>query len=295
MAVKGVTEDSASLTMEASATPLEKSELERLVANMPVGLLVEDEGGRILWVNKTFVSFVGKTSEQLHGTRVNDLPVIRVPGVGANPDFCQIEGPRTEGPEWLLCSWQRISHTNGKGLIARFYLDATDHRRVQRLRGHQLLPQHGASGVTDQVTGALDRAAIMQVLETEVSRSRRYHNPLAVIRLRLEIPVTDVQNDAIARFMSVTARALREQTRWVDRIGRWSEKEFLLVLPESNASAAGSLAEKLQRHVAERQACDPEDDSSQSMVRCGIAEWQRGDDVLKLLERVRAGLEVAGD
>ncbi len=276
--------------MEASAPPLEKSQLDRLVGNMPVGLLVEDEQGRIAWVNTTFSRFLSKTPKQLHGTKVSDLPLTRVPGVGGNPDFCQITSPRKEGPEWLLCSWQRISQVNGRAFVARFYLDATEHRRVQRFRGLQLSLQH-SGGVIDQATGTFDRAGITQTLETEVSRSRRYHNPLAVVRLRLEIRAPEFEHHDIDRFMSAAARVLREQTRWVDRIGRWSEREFLLVLPESNAAAAGSLAEKIERYITKRQATDATEDLSALTVRFGLAEWERGDDVLKLLERAGAGLK----
>ncbi len=290
MAAKFVTVSPANLTMEAYAPPLEIGELERLVNDMPVGLLVEDESGRILWVNRTFRNFFSKTFEHLHGTKSADLPLIRVPGVGGNPDFCQIECPRKGGPEWLLCSWQRISYENGRAVIARFYLDATEHRRVQRFRGLQLSLQQ-SGGVIDQVTGTLDRVGITQTLESEVSRSRRYHNPLAVIRLRLEVCGTDPQHHDVDRFMSATARVLREQTRWVDRIGRWSEREFLLVLPESNASAAGSLAEKITCYVANPSVSHAADDLSSMTVRCGIAEWQRGDNAVNLLERAHAGLE----
>jgi diguanylate cyclase (GGDEF)-like protein len=290
MAVKGVTAGAASLTMKASISPLEKTQLDRLIGNMPVGLVVEDEEGGILWVNETFITFVSKTVEQLHGTRVADLPLIRVPGAGGNPDFFQIECARKGGPEWLFCTSRRISQANGRGLIARFYLDATEHRRVQRFRGRQLSLQY-SSAVIDRATGTPDRGRITEMLESEISRSRRYHNPLALIRLRLELCGAKLQDDGVDRLMSATARVLREQTRWVDRIGRWSEREFLLVLPESNALAAGSVAEKIQRHVAERRVSDVADDLASVTVRFGIAEWQRGDGVLDLLERAGAGLK----
>lgn len=275
--------------MEASAWPLEKGELDRLVNTMPLGLLVEDGNGRILWVNETLSHFVGRTTDQLLGTRVAELPLTRVPGAGGTPDYCQIHGPRASGPEWLLCTWQRLSNGNGKGLIARYYLDATEHRRVQRFRGLQLSLQHTA-GVVDQVTGTIDRNGIMQTLESEVSRSRRYQNPLAIIQLQLDICASDVCEHNVDPFMAAVARVLKEQTRWVDRIGRWSEREFLLVLPESNASAAASLAEKIGRSIAERKVSATGDDLSSVRVRFGISAWQRGDDVSSLLERAHAGV-----
>lgn len=279
--------------MEASVSPLEKSQLDRLVGNMPVGLLVEDEQGRIIWANNTFICFVSQTIEQLHGTKVSDLPLTRVPGAGGNPDYCRLMSPGEGGPEWLLCTWQQISQVNGRALIARFYLDATEHRRVRRFRGLQLSVQH-SGGVIDQVTGTFDRAGITQMLEAEVSRSRRYHNPLAVVWLRLEIRTTAFEHHDIDRVMSAAARVLREQTRWVDRIGRWSEQEFLLVLPESDASAAGRLAEKIERYIAHRQTADEAEDLSSLTVCFGFAEWQRGDDVSNLIDRAEAALKAEG-
>lgn len=278
--------------MESCAALLEIGELGRLVDDMPIGLVVEDETGHIVWANRTFVEFFSETCPPFKGRRVHELPLTRVPGVGANPDYCQIKYPRKGGPEWLLCSGQRLSPANGRQLVARFYLDASEHRRVQRLSGLLWPWQQGEGGV-DQVTGALDRSAITQTLQSEVSRSRRYHNPLAVVRLRVAVSGTDPQGHDVEHIMAVTARLLREQMRWVDRIGRWSEREFLLVLPESNALAASSLVGKIQRCMVSQGGAGPDSDRLSVTVQHGLAEWQRGDDLLRLLERAEAGLETA--
>lgn len=279
--------------MEVYSPPLEIHELDRLINSMPIGLLVEDDKGRVVWANQTFVDFCGQRPESLAGTRVSELPLTRVPGIGGNADLFQIERPRKGSPEWLLCTWQRLSRENGRGLIARYYLDATEHRRVQRLRGFQLALQE-SSGLIDEVTSTLNRAGITQTLESEVSRSRRYHNPLAVVRLRLDIGGGALESPDIDTLMSTVARVLREKTRWVDRIGRWSEKEFLLVLPETNAAAATSLAEKIERSIVEQQASGPAHELSAITPRFGMAEWQRGDNALNLLDRAQAPLKTNG-
>lgn len=278
--------------MEHLVPPLEAREVVRLLENMPMGLLLEDKASRVVWTNKALADFLGETSKDLLGRRVDDLPLTRLPGVGGKADFLQIDHPPARGPQWLTCTRQVLSQHSDKTLFVRFYLDATEHRRTQLLRNPHLQLQQGA-GFLEPVTGTLARLGITQTLQSEVSRSRRYHNPLAIICM-LVAACSDARKQPTDpdRVMAAAARLLKEQTRWVDIIGRWSEWEFLLVLPESSARAARRLVEKIERHLMDSGALSLPKGLPCFTARFGLAQWQQDDDASSLLERARADLKV---
>ncbi|RPH45389.1 MAG: GGDEF domain-containing protein [Burkholderiales bacterium] len=106
----------------------------------------------------------------------------------------------------------------------------------------------------DALTGALNRRAIMDALDTALASVDTTGGPLAValvdldhfkgINDRFGHPVGD---DVLRRFVTVAARSLRVS----DRIGRWGGEEFLVVLPASGGSdAARAVADRLREAVA---------------------------------------------
>ena len=123
-------------------------------------------------------------------------------------------------------------------------------------------------------------------LEAQVSRSRRYQNPLSVLMVRLECPQPagqDIGEQGLVRF----SRLLRDQTRWPDIIGRWDQREFLLVLPETPVSATDALKDKVKQQV-ESAVEHPDDPACTALF--GAAEWRKGDDAESLIERAEADL-----
>jgi len=91
--------------------------------------------------------------------------------------------------------------------------------------------------------------------------------------------------------MVAFSRMLRDQTRWPDIIGRWDERDFLLILPETPAEATTAFKGKILRQL---DAFPPI--SGDRGVACsaefGIAAWRRGDDAQELVERAMDTLTV---
>jgi GGDEF domain-containing protein len=128
-------------------------------------------------------------------------------------------------------------------------------------------------------------------LEQQVSRSRRYGNPLSVIVIEITgagadeagaAPTTDPVRLAVGQF-------LRDQLRWVDFIGRGPDDRFTLVLPETPEPHATRLADKLRQRLADLAL--PESDTRIKVeARLAVAGWTKGDDAGRLLRRVGEGL-----
>ena len=79
-------------------------------------------------------------------------------------------------------------------------------------------------------------------------------------------------------------RLMRDQTRWPDIIGRWDERDFVLVLPETSAESAQRLSEKLRHHIAELPPVNGAEDRTWA-VDFGISEWEKGDCAQTLVDR----------
>jgi PleD family two-component response regulator len=152
-------------------------------------------------------------------------------------------------------------------------------------RGHALVWLLNAlsSGVpaTLAASGILSRSATAQRLEAEISRSRRYSNPLSCIVV--------AAGGASEEMMAVLARALKGQLRWVDQLGQWRDDTLLVVLPETDQTAARGLTDKVRRSIA---ALPP---VNELPISIGCATWRRGEGAEQLVERARTDARFSGD
>lgn len=105
----------------------------------------------------------------------------------------------------------------------------------------------------DGLTGLMNRRALMDALQREVERSRRLGSPLSVVMIDLDHfkLVNDrfghAMGDAVLRGVAGTLRA---GIRAVDIAGRYGGEELCLVLPDTGAEGAVTLAETLRAAIA---------------------------------------------
>jgi diguanylate cyclase (GGDEF)-like protein len=104
----------------------------------------------------------------------------------------------------------------------------------------------------DPLTGVANRQAILGLVDDELARAARYRRPLSVILLdldhfkRLNDSHGHAAGDIVLRHVGTI---LKDNVRATDVAGRYGGEEFLIVLPETDADAAASVAEKLRRIV----------------------------------------------
>jgi diguanylate cyclase (GGDEF)-like protein len=104
----------------------------------------------------------------------------------------------------------------------------------------------------DQLTGVLNRQAVLAELEKEIDRAARFGHQLSVVMVDLDHfkRLNDSHGHAAGDLMlHAIADILRTNLRTIDVVGRYGGEEFLIVLPETDVDAAASLAEKLRRLV----------------------------------------------
>ncbi len=129
-------------------------------------------------------------------------------------------------------------------------------------------------------TGLLTRAIGLQRLALEISRSRRYENPLSCLVGR----ANGVTETATLQGLTTLTSLLQEQLRWVDVLVQWAADRVLILLPESGAEATYRLQRKLAQAI---NACWPME-VTDVRVYWGSATWRRGDDAVRLVGRAEA-------
>ncbi len=106
----------------------------------------------------------------------------------------------------------------------------------------------------DQLTGVYNRSKILELLELECEKSKRYGIPVCVLMIDLdnfkEINDTmgHVHGDEVLRQV---ARTIRDNIRRIDYCGRYGGDEFIVIAPNTNAEGALKLAERIRKRVEE--------------------------------------------
>jgi two-component system, cell cycle response regulator len=106
----------------------------------------------------------------------------------------------------------------------------------------------------DPLTGLANRRFILTQLGGMVSAARRHHRALTVAVVDVDHfkAVNDLRGHAEGdRVLAAVARAMRDHLRAEDQLGRLGGEEFLALLPDADANAAGAAAEKLRASVEE--------------------------------------------
>ena len=239
--------------------------LEALAA-LPVGVLLVDDEERIRHANPSAHALLGLTPGELEG-----MALVALTGgqpVAADARRITLTGlvegaaPRLE----CLIRWLPADCAPLRRLLSLLDPAEVDPRRGVR---PPPLPEMDASRL-DVGTGLLNRRNVLQELNAQVSRSRRYGNVLSVLHVRLPTLAPEVRRSL--------AQALKGTLRWVDIIGRWDDDALLVILPETSHEAAAVLAQKL------REVMVP---SFQSVDACtvGVAQWARGEESTDLVAR----------
>lgn len=106
---------------------------------------------------------------------------------------------------------------------------------------------------TDALTGAANRRAFMQYLDTLVDRARRQDAPLAAVMVDLDHfkRTNDTYGHAVGdKVLVQTVRQVQSCLRDCDMLGRLGGEEFAVVLPGATAASAVAAAERIREAIA---------------------------------------------
>ena len=113
---------------------------------------------------------------------------------------------------------------------------------------------------TDALTGCQNRRALLEALEREVDRARRYN--LVLTLLMIDIDHFKSVNDTHGHVMGDTVlrqlgEMLRRDARSVDTVARYGGEEFMILLPETAGHGAMIFADRMRARIASFGFGDP--------------------------------------
>ncbi len=107
---------------------------------------------------------------------------------------------------------------------------------------------------TDELTGIYNRRAFDEQLTTNLARTKRYQEPLSLLIIDIDLfkQVNDHYGHSVGDLvLKELVIEMKNHIRESDILARWGGEEFVLLLPQTKASAAMQLAERLRKGVAE--------------------------------------------
>jgi len=246
----------------------------RWLDNAPLGLLAFGADGRIGAANTTLLDLFGTTAEALIGRHRDELPPPEkhlLDGASATVPLPS-NGQRPQ--RWLRSRIERAGETT--------ILLVEDLTRVEDLTAERdrlaAEFEHGVNA--DRATGLLNRAGLLMRLEPQLARCRRYGARLAVVKIAVSLPDRPSPAPAVARI-------IHDQLRWADMAAHLEPGSFLIALPETGATGAAEMLQRLAGRLALELGAVP-------VVAHGVTEWHPGDDTAALLRRAETAMTQGG-
>jgi diguanylate cyclase (GGDEF)-like protein len=105
---------------------------------------------------------------------------------------------------------------------------------------------------SDPLTGVYNRRFLLESLEAEFERAKRYSLKFSVILM--DIDNFKEVNDKFGhiygdKILQQVAQILREELRRHDILGRYGGDEFLIILPETDNTGAGMVGERCRKAI----------------------------------------------
>lgn len=146
---------------------------------------------------------------------------------------------------------------------------------------------------TDPLTGARNRRALDEALDTMFSMKKRYDQPFAVAMFDIDFfkKINDKHGHLCGdRVLRGVVGLLLDVARTTDIIARYGGEEFVLLMPQTDLPGAETMSDRLRKHVEESVFAD-----IQLTVSVGVAEAQAHEDAHALLARADRALYRAKD
>lgn len=201
----------------------------------------------------------------------------------------QVEPSRSQQQNLNL--FDEISHLNNELMNVQREL-AKKNAELERLYAEvQRL------SVIDPLTDVYNRRGFFDLADREVTRAKRYGNPVSVILFDLDHfkKVNDTYGHPVGDIvLAETAARCRKHLRNVDILGRYGGEEFSVLLPETNLDQARIVADRLR--VIASQPIDTGETSLLITISLGLTALDdEKADLQILLQRADGALYQAKD
>lgn len=214
------------------------------------GIAILDGDGRIVEVSDRFVEQIGAASrKEMMGQRIWEWDLStnegtyrrRIANLAQHPTTYETTHRRPDGETRHAEFSAAAFKSSGQTMVWMSMRDISERKRLEAALLHR--------ASTDELTGIANRGTFLTALAAEFARSQRHQRSLSVMMIDIDHfkSVNDrhghAAGDAVLRS---AASAWRNALRQEDMIGRMGGEEFAVVLPETGASGAAQLAERMR-------------------------------------------------
>lgn len=130
--------------------------------------------------------------------------------------------------------------------------------------------------VTDDLTGLYNSRHLLEVLDVEIDRARRYRTSLSLVFLDLDFfkGVNDTHGHLVgSRLLAEMGRLVRDNVRKADVAFRYGGDEFVVVLPNTGKEGAYTVASNLRERLREHSFEAVQGDRVRLTASFGVASY----------------------
>lgn len=147
------------------------------------------------------------------------------------------------------------------------------HQNYKLLREKNLLEK---LSITDPLTQLTNHRYFQGHLRVEMERAQRHGRPLSLIMLDLDHFKSF--NDRFGhpegdRLLAAAAKRLLAQIRSIDRASRYGGEEFAIVMPDTGASDASRVAERIRAAFSDKPFAGPDGAPVRQTLSLGVATF----------------------
>jgi len=259
---------------------LADANIRSLFMEFPIPLVSCPAGGK---------AFPNRLFNQLFGAPGLDYLSAEKPQVTAALDWQDVRMPDSSGFS-VNVRIRSLDTPNGTMVIIEKSEGPQTSQEVAGLHGR--IAELERLSAIDVLTGAWNRAHLDRVVDAEIARSLRLHQPLSLILLDIDHfkSVNDAHGHAVGdAVLKQLVRVVRSCVRSSDLVFRWGGEEFVVLCPATGFRRAARLAEKLRETVASRKFPNVE----KVTLSLGVAEHLALETSLGWFKRVDGQLYLA--
>ena len=263
---------------------LNNEDLAQILTSCPMGLAISDNKKNITWVNDSFQDYLGISVDEIAGSGISELPEI-LQALFTSSSAVHIPANSIRDDQWFMCSQKPF---NEDGSTVHFITDIGPLHLLMKER-ESLKDELREALAIDEVTGMPNKVALLQSLEPQISRSRRYNNLLSIVIMQVN-NLDQLDETQAANLLLPISQMLNDQVRWADIVGKLSDTDFLLVLPETNEDACKTLSDNLAERLGTLEVPKDLPENFKIDASFGYCEWAKGDDLVLLMQKAREKL-----
>jgi len=161
-------------------------------------------------------------------------------------------------------------------IIALIVLLAREYKKIEKLnhlikKMEELVDHLRNLSITDELTDVFNRRGIINQVEQEMGRSKRYGRKFSLVLIDIDEfkKINDLHGHHIGdTVLIVLTTLIIEEIRQADKIGRLGGDEIVVLLPESDLSNSFEIAERIREKV------EKDDNSAiKFTISVGVAEY----------------------